>query len=157
MNSPSPLPFCVIFDIDGTIFNAGHRMHLLPDNHESLPFEHPAWVRFLDAAKDDEPHPEIVILNQVLAKEFPIFIHTGRREGQRAMTEMSLRQHGLIWTKLAMRAQGDTRLDHVVKEEMLRLTMKTHKPLFSVEDRLSNARMYRANGIRCLHVADGDY
>lgn len=150
--------YCVIFDIDGTLSDPSHRMHLIEGmSIDDLNESEDKWRDFLDMAMHDPPFREIVALNHMAAGAYPVVVCTSRREASRAMTEGWLDQHSIFYSKLMMRKDGDSRPDHEVKREMIESIKNWGMtPLFAVEDRLSNARMFRENGIKCLHVAEGD-
>lgn len=151
--------YAVIVDIDGTLADATHRMHLLPKGpllDDVSPDE--AWNRFFDAAGDDEPITEIITLVRALYRDNVIFLATGRRESNREVTVAWLERHKVSYDHLLMRPEGDTRRDDVVKREMLD-EIRSHKLpiLFALEDRSRVVSMWRANGIRTLQVAEGNY
>jgi hypothetical protein len=148
--------WCVIMDIDGTLANADHRVHLIRDEKRAL--DSPNWEAFLAAAADDVPNPEIVILSNKLAESYPVFMVTGRSENERAMTEDWLVRHGIDYDKLLMRGKHDRRHDTVIKVEILEEIREWgYEPLFAVEDRAAVTAMWRANGVRCLQVCEGNY
>jgi len=145
---------CIIMDIDGTLANAEHRVHLL--NRESG--GKPDWPAFLAAAKDDVANPEIVALNNTMARAYEVIVVTGRSEDDREMTENWLMKFNVNYSQLWMRPAGDRRQDTEVKAEILReLREMGYEPLFAVEDRASVTKMWRENGVRCLQVCEGDY
>lgn len=146
---------CVIFDIDGTLANSSHRAHLQPGPFAELDGSEP-WTTYLNACGDDSVYAEIAALARCLATQYPIIICTCRSENQRTVTAAWLSEHKIPYSTMMMSRPGDLRPDPEIKEEMLDEIRMVFNPLFSVEDRLSNARMYRRNGVRCLHVIDGD-
>lgn len=147
---------CVIMDIDGTLSNADHRVHLIRGHGK--PTEAPNWEAFLAAAVDDTPNAEIVTLNNKMAENFPVIIVTGRSEVQEEMTVAWLAKHGIDYDKLFMRPAGDRRSDTVIKLEILNeIRAMGYEPMFAVEDRASVTAMWRSQGIRCLQVCEGDY
>jgi len=159
------MPRVVIMDIDGTLANAEHRLHLLPtdDNiHQAIAegrmTKDSAWRDFLTAAKDDVPNPEIVALNNTMHDHALIFVVTGRDQRDEAMTREWLMNAGVIHDRLYMRPLGDRRCDTVVKAEILEaIRAEGFQVLFAVEDRKRVTAMWRANGVRCLQVCEGDY
>lgn len=147
----------VIVDIDGTVADSDGRMRLHPKNRPGVPASL-AWDEFHRAAKHDPAHEEIVALAVTLSLRFPLFFLTGRREEDRAMTRAWLDAHDLPVRRLMMRPRSDRRPDFVVKAEMLAaLRAEGFEPLFAIEDRARVAAMFRAAGVRVLHVAEGDY
>lgn len=142
---------CVIMDIDGTLANGEHREHLLPTNGGS-------WEAFLGASGTDTPNAEIVFLNNLLASQVPVFVVTGRDAGQEIETSIWLERYGVDYDKLFMRPKGDRRPDTEIKGAILaEIRASGFEPLFAVEDRASVTRMWRAAGVRCLQVCEGNY
>jgi hypothetical protein len=158
-------PHVVIMDIDGTLANADHRLHLLPTDdsiHQAISegrlTKSEAWVGFLDAAKDDVPNREIVALNNTMFGTALIFVVTGRDRRDEPMTRRWLEQAGVAYDRLYMRPRDDRRDDTVVKLEILaEIRAEGFEVLFAVEDRKRVTAMWRAAGVRCLQVCDGDY
>lgn len=150
---------CVVMDIDGTLANAEHRIHLLPVNRrETGVAPSQCWEEFFAEAGSDEVIEEIKILNNLMFGEYTVFACTGRAEKDRQMTVEWLEKHEIQFDFLFMRADGDHRKDTEVKKEMLdRIRSLNFEPLFAVEDRKSVTQMWRENGVRCLQVCEGDY
>ena len=153
----------VIVDIDGTLADATHRLHLLPSNAAKGPGTDQkvdaSWDAFLDAADADGVYHHIRLISNLVASQMPVFLITGRKEKQRAMTEAWLRRHGITYHRLYMRGNDDHRPDTVVKfEEFQRIVADGFEPMFAIEDRKSVTRMWREQaGIPCLQVCEGDY
>lgn len=152
---------CIICDIDGTIANADHRVHLLPkmrDDGSYVPSGQ-AWKEFHEAAVNDTPHPEIIhLVNAMRESGVSVLLCTGRGEETRAQTEAWLARHGIRYRRMWMRAHKDHRPDNIVKSEMLdAILAEGWTPLFALEDRARVVAMWRERGIRCLQVCEGDY
>ncbi len=149
----------IVFDIDGTLSDPTHRLHLIrqgPNKHDWPKSK--KWPDFFAAAKDDSPIPEIVQLAQDLGTITPIEFWTGRPDSIRVDTLEWLRQHihpEIQNKSLKMRRAGDYRPDTEVKLEILEQHESTPAVIF--EDRFRVVDAYRAAGIRVLHVAKGDY
>jgi hypothetical protein len=154
-----PVMKCIIMDIDGTLADASHRIHLLPKHrHEDGVPPDQAWREFYLASENDAVIEEIRILNNKLAEEYLIVLCTGRSDHDRDLTVNWLKRHDIRWDYLRMRRSGDHRPDTVVKKEMLDdIRASGFRPLFAVEDRAGVTKMWRENGVRCLQVCDGDY
>jgi hypothetical protein len=57
-----------------------------------------------------------------------------------------------------MRKQWDRRDDDIVKFELLEQIYEAgYEPVLVLEDRNRVVKMWRAAGLRCLQVADGDF
>lgn len=107
----------VIFDLDGTLADGRHRLHLLPtkdyDKTES-------WAEFNLAAVDDLPFHDNIALCNALGYHYKIVILTGRSDVARQVTLDWLWKHGVAFNELVMRKQSDNRKDTIIKEEYLR-------------------------------------
>ena len=150
-----------IFDIDGTLANATHRLHLIL-NHTGKKIHAPHWNAFLDAAKDDEPIWPMIRLIQELFGNNQIVLSTGRREDQREMTIRWLDVAEVPFDTLIMRPVGDFRSDTIVKPERLLAMMGDNvHPLPGVitifEDRKRVTAAWRKLGYHVCQVAEGDY
>ena len=140
---------CIIMDIDGTLANAEHRLHLLPAkgtpeaSEEERLKRDGQWKAFYDAAGEDAVNAEIRTLNNAMAAAgYPVWVLTGRSRRSEALTIDWLVRHQIHWTALMMREEGDHRPDTVVKKEMLD-AMRTAgmEPIFAVEDRAGVTKM----------------
>lgn len=106
----------VIFDLDGTLADGRHRLHLLPtkdyDKTES-------WTEFNLAAVDDLPFQDNIDLCNALGLHYKVVILTGRSDVARQITLDWLWHHNVYFNELVMRSQSDNRKDTVIKEEYL--------------------------------------
>ena len=108
----------VIWDLDGTLADGRHRLHLLPtkdyDKTES-------WTEFNLAAVDDLPFwDNIELCNSLAECCYRVIILTGRSDVARQVTLDWLNKYGVFFDELVMRSQSDNRKDTVIKEEYLR-------------------------------------
>lgn len=143
----------IIFDIDGTLANADHRVHHI----EARPRD---WDAFFAAARDDPPHDEIVYLNNMLWADADnrILIVTGRPERERGDTVAWLEAHDIRYHDIFFRPSGDRREDSDVKAEILETIARDFgTPYLVFEDRNRVVEMWRRKGIKCLQVAPGDF
>lgn len=159
---PNPIA-CIIVDVDGTLADPEHRIHLLPGNQTAAASVEKvagaAWQAFFAAAHADKLNEEIALLATAMNRMgIVVFLCTGRPEAHRDVTERWLSKHGVAYRGMLMRADGDFRPDHEVKREMLAVIRDAgYRVLFAVEDRASVTAMWRAEGVRCLQVCEGNY
>mgnify|MGYP003132861785 CR=1 FL=1 len=147
----------VIFDIDGTIANIGHRLHHITEKPKD-------WPAFKAALVDDVPIPEIVWLVQVLnfhknMDNVEIVFCSGRNMDSYDDTVKWIRKYvGIQKPTLFMRAEKDYRDDVIVKRELL-AEMRTlgYDPFLVFDDRQRVVDMWREEGLMCCQVAKGDY
>lgn len=137
------LPTAFIVDIDGTIANmAGKRG----------PFE---W----DKVDLDEPYYDTLSLVLTLYHAgHKIIVMSGRDEVSREKTAEWLDRHGVPFSELYMRKQGDQRKDSIIK---LELFWENVAPLFKVvgvlDDRQQVVDAWRSIGLRCYQVQPGNF
>jgi len=88
-----------------------------------------------------------------------IFIITGRSSTCRPETEKWLKQHGVKYEKLYMKPAGQERRPDVeTKKEIFEQHLRNRFNVdFALDDRDRVVRMWRALGITCLQVADGNF
>ncbi|AUR85197.1 acid phosphatase [Vibrio phage 1.077.O._10N.261.45.A10] len=112
-----------VIDLDGTLFDGTHRVHLLPKGDGATCDQ---WVEFNKACVDDTPiraNIEMVVL--ALAKDpdlVPVIV-TGRGEQARAQTEECNAKHlpyCLKYAPLIMRPADDHRTARHFKDEVFR-------------------------------------
>jgi hypothetical protein len=153
---------CYIFDIEGTIADNSHRTHHLKKQPKD-------WTAYHEGIADDGVHTHIRDVALILGQSenepeqhfARIIFCTGRHEGQREATMKWLYQNGFMRLNqigLYMRTENDFRADHIIKEELLlRIRADGFKPIMAFDDRNSVVAMWRANGIPCAQVAEGDF
>jgi phosphoglycolate phosphatase-like HAD superfamily hydrolase len=150
---------CYIFDIDGTLADASHRMHFIQGPEKN-------WDAFFAACVDDKPHEhicELALQLSYLQDAWVIFV-SGRSDQVRIQTRDWLFKY-VYKTKyngdlirLYMRKHGDHRPDHVVKLELLeKLRNNGWRPIMAFDDRDQVVRMWRNAGVPCAQVAEGDF
>ncbi len=143
----------IIFDIDGTLADIEHRRAFLKQNK-------PDWKSFNDKMGDDTLNLPVVELYRTLwdSGKYEIIITSGRSESSRSLTEQWLVWNEVAFDRLEMRADGDYRADHIIKEEILhQLQGEGKNILFVVDDRQQVVDMWRRNGITCLQCDVGDF
>ena len=139
----------LIFDLDGTLSDSGHRQHFLQRDPKD-------WQLFNRACIGDPPVQPIVSIAQALQLAgHPVEIWTGRDEAYRAATREWLRIHSIEFRRLRMRPTGDYREDTVLKASWL--DEIDWRPDLVFEDRSRMVQWWRSRGIRCLQVAEGDF
>lgn len=172
----------VIFDIDGTLADATHRLHfIIPplDQPEHASFKKD-WDSFLSdeqVFKDAPIKPVWRMLDLIISSNRPgidlrpghdrILFITGRPQETYEMTREWLVMHAKSLTcrpelvaqaPIYMRQDGDKRPSHIVKREGLeRAWLDLYDPQLVFEDRMDDAAMWREAGLICAQVAYGDY
>lgn len=149
-----------VIDIDGTLANAEHRLHLIKQEPKD-------WDKFLDPKmvdRDQPIWPIIRITNSLYQQGAHICLCSGRNETTRASTTLWLSKYFVSYHALLMRPKNDRRADYIVKLELLQKYLN-EAPLSDqdrivetiFEDRKVVVDAWRAAGYHCCQVADGDY
>ncbi|HEY8948472.1 MAG TPA: HAD family acid phosphatase [Rhizomicrobium sp.] len=143
---------CYIFDIDGTVADCSHRLqHIEKDPKD--------WEAFYSGVHLDKPIQHVIDLARLLSRLDEVIFVTGRSADCRAATMQWLHAQGFQpGTRLLMRPSGDHRPDHIVKSELLsEILAEGFFPVMAFEDRSSVVKMWRARGVPCAQVAEGDF
>lgn len=136
------LPSAWLVDIDGTLALMGDRS----------PYD-------TTRVGEDAANTVIADLAVMLAEHDRLVIMSGRDEVCRADTEQWLHENlGDAWAELHMRPEGDRRADYIVKADLFDRHVRDRWNVIGIlDDRTQVVRMWRAMGLTCLQVADGDF
>lgn len=145
----------VIFDIDGTISDAAHRVH-----HAQMK----DWDTFQSLAHEDPVIVKMADLMRVLSMSANIILLTGRNEKYRHITKQWLKDASLdyAYEELIMRPDGDFRQDFEMKLAMLEERFGGKDGVlknvwFAIDDRDSVVEGFRNYGILTLQPCAGGY
>jgi hypothetical protein len=137
-----------VFDLDGTISDATHRLYHLQVKPKD-------WASFYAGCINDAAiEPTIAVMRALVAVGHRVEIWTGRSDETEQMTRTWLHRYDVPDVRLRMRKAGDHRPDVEVKVEWLSLD---DRPDMVFEDRSSMVEMWRALEIRVAQVAPGDF
>ena len=145
----------VVFDLDGTLSSAEHRLHYLDQRPKD-------WDSFHHACDQDKPIQQtLLVLESLYIQGNLIEIWTSRREDTRQKTEEWLSEVGILYTikELKMRPFDDHNQDYQLKLSWLRERQKALKniPDLVFEDRTRVVEMWRDHKIKCYQVAAGNF
>lgn len=142
----------IVFDIDGTLANTEHRKHWVSSKPKN-------WAAWNAAMALDTPHTDIVeLLDMFAARGDRIILCSGRGEETRGVTEQWLAENKIYYHALYMRSEGDYRKDSIVKVKLLEQIRSDYcEPFLWFDDRNSVVQSIRAQGVRVLQVALGDF
>ena len=141
-----------IFDLDGTLSNGNHRLHLLPKKDLHLT---ESWTAFNMAAGGDAPITDTIrVMEAMRAAGFIVIILTGRSDEAREISEKWLVQTGAShYDLLIMRSASDNRKDTVIKEEILR-KIGIERIVAAWDDSPTVIAHFRSLGITTYQVCD---
>ena len=142
----------IVFDIDGTLANIEHRRSFVATKPKN-------WKAFNAGIVNDTPHEDIVWLTRHLfSHNTRIVLCSGRGEEHRDVTENQMKEFGVTHDKLYMRPAKDHRPDYIIKVELLQqIRAEFGEPFLWFDDRDQVVNAIRAEGVRVLQVAPGDF
>lgn len=141
----------IVCDIDGTLADLSHRKHFIEEPHKD-------WDSFYEACDLDSPIIKIcTLVNIIYSNGFGVIYVSGRRESTRSKTLAWLNRYGLPNGELFMRPDGDCRPDNEIKLEILKNNLNKSRIWLVIDDRDKVVKMWRANGLTCLQVANGNF
>lgn len=152
MQPAAPMGRPIVFDIDGTLADITHRRHYVASKPKN-------WKAFNAGMARDGVNWEIrFLLKTFWDLRHTIILCSGRESAMRDVTEEWLFQNEIPFTKLLMRKHGDFRADNFVKVELLaQIREEFGEPYLWFDDRNQVVDAIRAEGIRVLQVAPGDF
>jgi len=145
----------IVVDLDGTLFNVGHRLHHIQKSPKD-------WNAFSAGTVDDTTnHWCEQLIWAMRLQNYEIIYLTGRKSSDMQVTRESLYKHlGSVGLKdpLHMRNPRDFRNDSIYKVEILQtLIVPVYDVLFVLDDRPSVVRSLRSAGFTVLAVNDKEF
>lgn len=149
----------IICDLDGTLADCTHRLHLVQKQDGTGLKKKPDWDAFYAGVRGDRVNAPVMAVVGAMLDTGDVIFCTGRPERCREDTEWWLRRLGLTQHDytLLMRADGDYRADYIVKQELLDKYIDKDRVLFVLDDRQQVVDMWRRNGLPCFQVAPGNF
>ena len=154
-----------IFDLDGTLALIHQRRHFVERERGKQD-----WKGFYAACVHDEPNAPVLRVMESLRRFADVWIFSGRSDEVRQQTVEWLVKHtsfsscdfdSAFGTQdvLTMRSEGDYTADDVLKKQWLDAMLDDdRRRLVAVfDDRARVVAMWRAAGLTCLQVADGEF
>lgn len=146
----------IICDLDGTLFNVDHRLHLLYNCREEKDYD-----KFHAEHINDSVNVNIADLIKAVSnfyyKEITIFFITGRHEKFRNSTMKQLSRLGFndcVRKELFMKPSYTVYTTDFVKDFLNTLNVDKKDILFVLDDRPATVKIYRDFGLTCLQVKD---
>ena len=144
-------PMICIFDLDGTLSNGDHRLHLVPKKDMHLT---ETWMEFNSACVNDSPIQNTLDVMEAMHKAgMYVIILTGRSDHVINETYNWLEKHGAQYHSLVMRKNWDNRKDTTIKEEFLRF-LGLEKILACWDDSTNVIRHFRSLGLTVYDVVE---
>lgn len=141
----------VITDLDGTLSDTTHRVHLIERNPKD-------WDAFFTASSEDEPIlPVIRVIQALKAAGHEIHVLTGRSDSTREATIRWFMKYEVPFDELVMRADGDFTPDDRLKRDWFLSSYEPEDVLLVIDDRDKVVRMWRELGLVCLQAAPGNF
>lgn len=171
----------ILVDLDGTLADCEHRRHfvtpqqcttclgtgtvdltLLTESCRNCSGKGTVgkidWTAFYKACVDDKPlQTTIDLITKFAGNEYDILIVSGRSDEVREETEAWLLKHFPVFDGLLMRPEGDFTPDHELKRQWLNTRIPKDRVFCVFDDRDQVVKMWRAEGLTCYQVADGDF
>lgn len=142
-----------IVDLDGTLSDGTHRLHLLPTKDLHLT---ESWSVFNGAAIGDKPIQNTIdVVNTLWEAGMGVIILTGRSDEVETDTLIWLDRYKVKFDYLIMRRAEDNRKDTVIKEEVLRAIGLEHIKC-AFDDSPSVVKHFRSLGITTYQVTEYD-
>lgn len=145
-----------VFDLDGTLADCQHRLKYID---KSLPKKDRDYAKFYEECINDTPIWPVINLLNDLELSNNIIIVTARSDECRELTLQWLEAHCIEWNRLIFaREEGDYREDSILKQKVLDQLRADGVEISMVfDDRKRVVDMWRANGVSCAQVAEGDF
>lgn len=147
----------LVWDLDGTLFDGGHRCHLIPEDKTNTH----NWTEFNKLCADDKPIDQMVAVFKGLEKQLQegtapfqdIFFLTSRPDKFEGETMDALFKAGIDGYPLYMRDMEDHRDSADFKEYMLdKFEEMGYEPYMAFDDDIHVIEMMRKRGIYAVHV-----
>jgi hypothetical protein len=145
----------VIFDLDGTLADITSRRVLSTKDNGKMD-----WVKFFDPdniSLDKPNQPVVDIANMLSLQGFTIFILSGRSDVTLQATINWLNNNNVPFDHIMMRPQNLLYMKDSDLKQMWLDTIGVDKVSMTFDDRNQVVDMWRANGLTCFQVADGDF
>ncbi len=164
---------CYIFDLDGTLANGEHRLHLITakctqclgeKSYKCIEcngtgFAPKQWDAYFELCDKDEPIWHTIFIAQALHADLNNIVIVSGRSGQvREKTEIWLDRYNVPYQHLYMRPRNDHTDDDQLKIQFLaQMRQEGWNPIMAFDDRTRVVNAWRAAGIPCAQVAPGDF
>lgn len=139
-----------VFDLDGTIADIRHRLHLIKDEFNDWK----DWPAFFAECVHDRPIPGVIEWMRYMQRTHLVVILSGRSDIVETQTRKWLMDNNVPYDYLFMRPEGNHAKDTEIKAVMMeQLVAPLGLPVdFIVEDRPAMIEMWREKGFKVYSV-----
>lgn len=147
---PKGRKMAICVDMDGTAVDVRGVRHFLKPKNGSKRRDFDSFHRMSEfsPANDDV----LQIMKDADAAGFEVLITTARSEPYRETTQKWLDDHGVKYSNIFMRAEGDFRSDYEVKKEMFQQISMYYDVVRCIDDNPQAIRAWRENGVAVTTV-----
>lgn len=153
------MPDCVVFDIDGTLADAGDYLwHLQNKDGSPKLSSEKDWTAYFAGIPHFTLIEPVATICRALSGRVLILYATGRSEEHIEDTHTWIQKHSLPMSTIYHRAKGDFRNDNIVKLELLEeIRADGFNIIMIFDDRARVVSAMRKAGYPVAQVAEGDY
>lgn len=140
----------ILCDLDGTLADISHRLHLIKDDH-------PDWDEFYSACDLDDVNDWCKRLLDAISldPDLRVSIVSARRQQLRKKTIKWLKEKDIFYDQLVLvRPDGNHEEDQELKRRWLHQSGLKDRVLLVIDDRAKVCKMWREEGLICLQCAD---
>ncbi|MCY3411819.1 MAG: hypothetical protein INQ03_09320 [Candidatus Heimdallarchaeota archaeon] len=132
----------VLCDLDGTLYNVSHRIHLINQS----------WKSFFNAIDKDIVNQWCLdLLKGMNHQGYKIILLTGRPEEYKDITKELLDRDQVPFDELIMRKNGDYRKDYEFKEQIIETI--DDEIILAIDDQLAVINVFKKYNIPALHIS----
>ena len=138
----------VLCDLENTLSNSKHRMHLLKEGKHD---------KFQEEFKNDPPNESIInFINDYYNNNYGIriVILSAKKDKYRKIAELWLKRNGVIYSELIMQSDNDKRLPSQFKSDYVK--ENRNSIIMALDDVWSVCEMIRSNYIPVIYVQQWD-
>lgn len=132
---------CYVFDIDNTLAHTDHRAHFIEGKTRD-------WNNFHSHCILDQPIEATMSILSAISYNYTVILLTGRNEKYRNLTELWLKNHGIMPDCLLMRQDDDFRPDYQVKSDVFDEIEQRFEVVAAFDDNKDVLQMLQLRGIR---------
>lgn len=157
-SSTAVLPPAMLLDLEATLSNNSHRLHLLPNKLTPPEKLSEVWDKYFKQLKFDTPYLTLIQQVKTLQNKYQlkIFILSAVPEKFRQVVHHWLITHDISYDKLLLRPDDDFRDNAIVKQTMLQQAVyPNYRPIIAIDDMTNILDIYASAGIKTYRAKQG--